>query len=686
VDRDSVGGYFTNAGGAPANHLAMWRAGGWTELGGGVSGSASVTPVVNALAVFQGALYVGGQFTSVGTLATNAIAKRQNGTWSRLTTLGVPLGAPNPVVQHLLPVNLPTTGGPALVAAGVFAASGGSGAVIIAAWSGSAWSALGVTSTSSYSNPSGLGVYDDGNGPALVASGQFNNSAGFIRWNGSSWDVIAPAMGDSYGGINTMTQTGLNAIFLGGSVTQIQNVAVPFAAMFSPSGVTPMSGFGHGFDGAVNALMVLDAGDGPHLYAGGAFRVADGQVCGGIARQVNGAWVPLATSVLSNNGLTGTIRALAAFDDQSGPALYAGGSFLSIDGVAALNIARWRPGSGWEAVGDGLNNFGSPTIVSGGVYALAIHNSSLYAAGAFNYTNTTAGLGHVARWSAPGWVPVGSGLGTSVDTPLALASFDPDGAGPSPAILWVGGKWGLLKRFDGSAWTTPAGTPTANSVSGLAVLNVAGASVLYAGGDFTVPYHTSVLQYTGEAWNPVGQNLTANGTLGTDIQPGAACFAAIDDGSGPALYAGGAFYDPTNYASYNIARLSGQQWTNIQGGLAGGSAPFLSSGVRALAADNQGSGPRLWAGGAFARYYFTAEDVVGAPSSNIAAVEVCRHCSADFNGDGDSGTDADIEAFFACLAGSCCQHCASADFNGDGDSGTDADIEAFFRVLAGSPC
>jgi len=29
-------------------------------------------------------------------------------------------------------------------------------------------------------------------------------------------------------------------------------------------------------------------------------------------------------------------------------------------------------------------------------------------------------------------------------------------------------------------------------------------------------------------------------------------------------------------------------------------------------------------------------------------------CSADFNGDGDVGTDADIEAFFACLAGNCC--------------------------------
>jgi hypothetical protein len=63
-------------------------------------------------------------------------------------------------------------------------------------------------------------------------------------------------------------------------------------------------------------------------------------------------------------------------------------------------------------------------------------------------------------------------------------------------------------------------------------------------------------------------------------------------------------------------------------------------------------------------------------------------CWPDFNCDGDTGTDADIEAFFACIAGVCppppCNH--TADFNGDGDAGTDADIEAFFRVLAGGHC
>jgi hypothetical protein len=62
--------------------------------------------------------------------------------------------------------------------------------------------------------------------------------------------------------------------------------------------------------------------------------------------------------------------------------------------------------------------------------------------------------------------------------------------------------------------------------------------------------------------------------------------------------------------------------------------------------------------------------------------------SQDYNGDGDFGTDQDIEAFFACLGGSCCAtcFCQGSDFNGDGDFGTDQDIEAFFRVLGGGNC
>jgi hypothetical protein len=62
--------------------------------------------------------------------------------------------------------------------------------------------------------------------------------------------------------------------------------------------------------------------------------------------------------------------------------------------------------------------------------------------------------------------------------------------------------------------------------------------------------------------------------------------------------------------------------------------------------------------------------------------------TSDYNGDGDFGTDADIEAFFRCLGGNCCGVAFpyGSDFNADGDFGTDQDIESFFRVLGGGNC
>jgi hypothetical protein len=84
-----------------------------------------------------------------------------------------------------------------------------------------------------------------------------------------------------------------------------------------------------------------------------------------------------------------------------------------------------------------------------------------------------------------------------------------------------------------------------------------------------------------------------------------------------------------------------------------------------------------------------ASDVDGLFLDGLAfGLEAPACGTADFDGDGDIGTDADIEAFFACLAGNCCATCfaGGADFNGDGDIGTDADIEAFFSVLAGGNC
>jgi hypothetical protein len=85
---------------------------------------------------------------------------------------------------------------------------------------------------------------------------------------------------------------------------------------------------------------------------------------------------------------------------------------------------------------------------------------------------------------------------------------------------------------------------------------------------------------------------------------------------------------------------------------------------------------------------FESNNPAAGTGNDVVIYNVTGCGAADFNCDGDVATDADIEAFFACLAGTCppapCP--STADFNGDGDVATDADIEAFFRVLGGGRC
>jgi hypothetical protein len=134
--------------------------------------------------------------------------------------------------------------------------------------------------------------------------------------------------------------------------------------------------------------------------------------------------------------------------------------------------------------------------------------------------------------------------------------------------------------------------------------------------------------------------------------------------------------DPISGFQMNAGSPAGTNSAHFSGTLPAGQYVILAKAqTHVYSADLLGPPPRSGSGTATTSFTLT----VGSGG----------HCgTADFNCDGDIGTDSDIAAFFACLAGSCpslpCTN--SADFNGDGDTGTDSDIEAFFRVLSGGTC
>jgi hypothetical protein len=113
-----------------------------------------------------------------------------------------------------------------------------------------------------------------------------------------------------------------------------------------------------------------------------------------------------------------------------------------------------------------------------------------------------------------------------------------------------------------------------------------GGPALYVGGYFNtaggVPA-SKVAKWDGSSWSALGSGMTPGG--------GVEALAVHDDGSGPALYAGGGFSSAGGVAASNIAKWNGSSWSPVGNGRGGA--------VLALAVFDDGGGPELYAGGYF---------------------------------------------------------------------------------------
>src|SRR4051794_24774117 len=142
-----AGGDFTTAGGTPVNRLASWGGASWSDVDGGVS-SPSGQPRVNALAVSGSTLYVGGSFNQVGpTTVAHSVAAWDTThlSWRALGDgiqncgfSGGKCSTPGTGTVNALAVS-----GSTLYAGGVFTDVDGHEIDDLAAWNGTAWSAVG---------------------------------------------------------------------------------------------------------------------------------------------------------------------------------------------------------------------------------------------------------------------------------------------------------------------------------------------------------------------------------------------------------------------------------------------------------------------------------------------------------------------------------------------------------------
>ena len=573
------------------------------------------------------ALYAGGTFTTTDT-AVRRLARWNGATWSDVG------GGLSERVNGLAVWD--DGGGAALYAGGTFLEAGGVAASYVARWDGTSWSPLGSGTDDFVTS---FARFDDGSGEALYVGGLFQHAGGeyatlVARWDGQGWSAVGEGLG--FGTVRALAvhDDGSGPKLYAGGIF-LSAPGVPFEYVQAWDGVSwePVGG---GVDAEVYALLEHDEGQGPRLFAGGAFSFAGGNLARRIARWDGASWTPLdggaqsglvtslashtlggqptlvaggsfttidgqptpglgawqgdAWTPLASGAATGTVHALALHDEGqgAGPALFAGGAFSSIAGTYSPRAARWQP-SGWSALtqGEGFDNW---------VHALAEVDDgggpALFAGGLFTRAGETP-ANAIARRTGTGWAPLGGGLTQSsfgqVPTVRAIAGFD-DGGGPAlfatGHFLQAGGLPAKgIARWRNGAWSSIGDlVGNNNSVRGraLAVFDDGTGAALYVGGGIATAGGvpvSNVARWDGAGWSAAGTGLN----LGISYEVRA--LAAYDDGNGPKLYAAGELNLSGLLAA--VARLDGSSWTAL--GLPGGAT--------SLAVFDDGGGEQLYVGG-----------------------------------------------------------------------------------------
>lgn len=301
-----VGGDFTQIGGIAANNIArMTIAGGaWTALGSGTNGP------VFAIRLNGTNLYVGGAFSAAGGVSnTNRAARWATGssTWNALGT-----GVTGEQIGNGYVYGIDTDSSNNAYFVGDFSEFGGvSSTGGIAKWNGSAISAVGV----------GLGVkggsrcieIDSSNN--IYVGGVDLGGGAFLRWwNGSAWAIL-PGGSQPNDAVYALYHDGSD-LYIGGIFSGAGGVAGTNRICLHDGSV--YAALDSGID---NGVIYSIVPRGTTLIIGGSFINGDGQVAGDYVIEWDGA----AFQVMST-GLTGIVRAMGTVGGASDD-VYIGGDF-----------------------------------------------------------------------------------------------------------------------------------------------------------------------------------------------------------------------------------------------------------------------------------------------------------------------------------------------------------------------
>ncbi len=322
--------------------------------------------------------------------------------------------------------------GESLYAGGSFGIAGGAGAGShIARWDGSAWQSVGGGLQGGYINSIKSFQGD------LIAAGYFDTAGGvagsakLARWDGSAWnsmDAQSEIFLNSFWDLEVYDDgaTG-EQLYIAGNYGDLNgNAALDHIAKWDG---TNYSSVGGTIGGAVPLIVLdlhqADLGAGNHLYAAGRFLTMGGVAALNVAEWDGTSWSAMDSGLSRTSGLTQILH-MTSWDDGSGEALYVGGRFNLAGGAAvSTNVAKWD-GAAWSSMGDGFD---------GDVHELIVFDDgsgdAMYALGNFTSSGATPAAG-VAKWNGTSW----DGLVSSVDGSIFTGMVYDTGEGES---LIIGG-------------------------------------------------------------------------------------------------------------------------------------------------------------------------------------------------------------------------------------------------------
>jgi hypothetical protein len=451
---------------------------------------------------------------------------------------------------------------------GKFTRAGNVAASNIAQWDGTRWSELG-----SGCNDVVNALVCDGLGN-LFAGGMFDTvdgirAARLAKWDGKQWTSFGTGVS---GWISALALDGTGNLYVGGWFNAVDGVSARGIAKWNGS---TWSALGAGLNKYVYALAADKKGN---LYAGGAFDSAGTVKADLIALWNGSSWIPLGSGIWTPDESTTPYQVAALALDSSGN-LYAGGSFDSVGGTNALNIAKWD-GQAWSKLGTGVNSTYSTNYP---VLALACDAAgNVYAGGAFKAAGGISYASHVARWNGHFWYCLGSGL----DTAGCVRALALDNTGN----LLLGGKFSTVAgvpAYNIGKWDGYAGSAFGSGIDGqINTLALGDSGNLYIGGNFSTIAGKQCPRVV--AWNNGGWRALDTGLMGT-VKSLAYCGNGV-------LYAGGSgFFLPYNSTSYSLlSKWDGRHWRPL-----GPSSDFAT--LYALAATDSA---HLYGGGVLGYYDF----------------------------------------------------------------------------------